>query len=371
MVLTIVIYAVLLITSAVAYKVGATFGFGVATFIGLALIWIIIALSGIVIVPTVRRGVVVRFKKRTGRVLDEGPAYVIPLADEIQLYPYELRTDEVDFNVFSLDRLEITIRGSIQWRPDSANMIQFVEIPENTILKGLNDAVESELGKVSGEKEGDVFIRNRKPLEMLINCIFLLERAPHFHLNPIRPPTPGAPSPGLEFGKSLTEWITSNIPKKEEELNNKLAPEKWEIPIVEEENELKGQLDTIRFFEKNSSRIQIMLTFGKGRSAVEKLYAIEVSVFRLAHIDFSSSTKKALERQRQAKAEAEAAEELQKKKLEIMEDLIAKGVSPGEASAAADVLLGVAAPRQVISLEGASGAIPLLNIPIDKRGGGK
>ena len=365
----------------------------IAVLVGTVVAIIAILANGIVVVPTVRYGVVTRFRRRTGRILTEGIHLVLSFVDQVQIYPHELRTDSLDkIDVFSQDRLEITMQGSAQWRPDKNNLRTFVEIPENTILVGLKDAIKSELGKIAGDKTGDDFIRERKAIETLINCIFRLERPPHFHQNEERN---GSRVIGFEMGESLNRWIddaraaVNKIRNPEEQSKqhkkiDKLDPrlldqDKWQCPTllkVDERGRTVSDLDkegnavwdVIGFYNRNAAKVKLMLDVALETSPIERLYGIDIATFRLADVDFSAATKQALERRRQAIADLGAAEEQQKRKLVIMKELKDQGLTPEQANNAADVIIGVAAPRQVISIEG-GGVLPLLNIQPTKKAG--
>lgn len=338
------------------------------------IIVVVFFLSGFVGVPVAHYGVVTRFGKRTGRVLSEGLNFVAPFIDKARLYSYELRTDSLDkISVFSEDRLDMELKGSVQWRPDKKTLVEFVEIPENTILIGLKDAIKSEIGKIAGEKEGDFFIKERKPLEMLINCIFRLQRPPHYFLNPIVVEEAGGEKiiKGYEFGDSFEKWITEKkeimVEAADQEKIKKIEDArtggKWDIQI---ENE---KLDILKFYKENARWIQLMIELGEDeRSSIEELYHIDISIFRLADVDFTLETKRALEKERQVKAEIVAAKQQQEWKLKIMDELMEKGLDAEKASNAADVIMGVAMPRQVISIEGGN-VVPLMNITPQQKGG--
>lgn len=335
---------------------------------------VVFFLGGFVSVLVAHYGVVTRFGKRTGRVLSEGLNFITPFIDKVRLYSYELRTDSLDkISVFSEDRLDMELKGSVQWRPDKNKLVEFVEIPENTILVGLKDAIKSEIGKIAGEKEGDFFIKERKPLEVLINCIFRLQRPPHYFLNPIVEEVERKRIiKGYEFGDSFDKWIRdkkkimAGVDEDEEKIKkieDARTERMWDIQV---ENE---KLDILKFYKENARWIQLMIELGEDeRSSIEELYHIDISIFRLADVDFTSETKRALEKERQVKAEIVAAKQQQEWKLKIMDELIEKGLDAEKASNAADVIMGVAMPRQVISIEGGN-VVPLMNITPQQKGG--
>lgn len=350
--------------------------------LGGIVIGFVLVISSAVSVPTAHYGIITRLGKRIGKPLPEGLNFVVPFIDKVLIYSIELKTDPLDeISVFSNDRLDIELKGSVQWRPDKKELKGFVEIPENTILVGLKDAIKSEIGKIAGEKKGDFFIRERKALETHINCIFRLQRPPHYFLNP-KESTKGKEQ---EFGKSFTDWINDKreevkgISDDEEKKQKQEKIEKienitnWELPTEREigdDDELidSWKLDIISFYKANARSIQSMIDLGENEtSPIEDLYHINISIFRLADVDFTEGTKRALERKRQVEAEIVAAKQQQKWKLEIMDELIEKGLDAEKASNAADVMMGISEKRQVISIEGGS-VLPLMNITSQKGG---
>lgn len=343
-------------------------------------------LSAAISIPTAHYGVVVRFNERTGRVLNEGLNFIWPFIEKALIYSYELRTDPLEAEVFSKDRQETSLKGSIQWRPDFKNLRRFVEIPENTILVGLKDAIKSEIGKIAGAKDSQVFISERPQLEVLINSIFRLERPPHLHLNFGWTEKEGYLI-SVEMGDSMSKWIQKVQKyvealkkggeageKKAKELSEKLAKiseTEWKILPVKNPGTEEAEWDVLRFYELNASRVKIMLEMvdeEDEQSLIEALYGINISIFRLADVDFAEATKKAMEQKKQIGLKIEAAKQQQKWKLEIMDELMAKGLDAEKASNAADVLMGIATPRQVISIEGGN-VLPLMNITPQQKGG--
>ncbi|MBI2046371.1 MAG: hypothetical protein HYT28_03060 [Parcubacteria group bacterium] len=244
-------------------------------------------------------------------VCDEGLRLKIPFLEKIELFPYELATIPIDVKVFSSDKLEITVQGSVQFRPDKELLEKiYAEMSENAIKVGLVDAVEYELGNIAGSKEGDVFIQSREELGNLINCVLRLKVPPHY-----------------EPHKYSTQ----------EDLyceNGEIQPEK-----------------RIEFYKINKKKIREMLD-GEAqevtlRSPIEERYGFDIVTFALARVDFSAATKKALEEKRQAEARADIMPE----KIKMMQLLGDKGLTPEQANNASDVMLGKAAPRQVHSFE--------------------
>jgi regulator of protease activity HflC (stomatin/prohibitin superfamily) len=71
---------------------------GIAVFMALFLIGglVVLMLNSLVQIPTAHYGLVVMFGERTGRVLDEGLHFLLPLIENVLLVSYELKTMEID-----------------------------------------------------------------------------------------------------------------------------------------------------------------------------------------------------------------------------------------------------------------------------------
>ncbi len=334
--------------------------------IGLIVIAVVIALNAIVIIPTVYFGIVTRFKeriKRNGkvRILREGLNTIAPFIDKVVLFSRELQTKSLSFDVFSMDRLEIKTAGSIQWRPD--NLDVFIEMQEKTIVDGMADAVKSELGKIAGIKEGDNFIRSRRALEIFINCVLRLEKPPHHWVNPVRD-NKGKVEKYEMDEECLKEYLV-DIEKsvKGEEYNEiaeKIEKSRWQLPIVlkEEKGEKEIVLDELSFYEQNITRASFLLEqeaeLKEKLSSIEKLYGIDIAIFRLADVDFSEATKKALESVRQAGAEMEAAQKRQEQKVKMINEYVNMKLPEQLAVNLAETAMTGKATidRKIISLEG-------------------
>lgn len=282
-------------------------------FLLLCLIGLVIA-HGICTVPTFNHGAVRRFKKLTGRKVGPGLVFVLPFIEDVliesagaQETSIELKREPIIVNVISKNRLQIDIKGSIQFRMDPEMIDAYIRLGKDA-LKGIADAIQSELGASAGAKLGDDFISKRTAIQDMINCVLRLEKPPHLI--------------ATAFGYS----------------------EDIVLPT-----------DRLDFYEANMSKIKTALVAKdkSERSKVEKRYGIEIVTFELTHVDFSAETQKALEKLRQAEAEMQAAEEIYKKKLKVYNELRGPGgLTPQQAMNAADITVGQAEKRKVISLEG-------------------
>src|SRR3989344_2923299 len=272
---------------------------------------LVLVLSSAVIVPKVHSGVVLRFNarpKKGARVLHEGLHFLIPFIETVELFSYELVTLDVDETFFTSDRLEVRMKGSVQWRPDRELLKDvFIGGSEEAITNGLRDTIKSELGKVAGTKDGNTFITDREAVDLLINALLRL----------------GAP-----FLPELTpeHRFDQCCPPKEKSSASSRAAEIKVLLAVE------------------SERIQ-------DRSEVEKLFGIDIMRFSLADVGFSKAVTEAFERKKEAEAKREAA----KAKLGVIGQYREVGLEPREALAAAEVSLGEGTQRKVFSLEGLSG----------------
>lgn len=260
---------------------------GWLTVLGLLLIIGTLIVNAIVIVPTVHFGQVLRFKRRTGRILKEGLHFVVPFIDSVELFKSELVTTDVGESFFSKDNLEIMIKGSVQWRPDEALLDStFVEMSENTITKGLVDTIKSELGIIAGTKKGEAFIKDREAISLLINSVLRLSAPPHIAENL-------SPAERLQYYIDNTPVIRKRLADEPKNVND--------------------------------------------RSDLENLYGIDIIRFSLADVDFSQTTKAALEKKKQAEAEMKAAQERFQKKKEIIEQLKSLGIDADAALDSAEV----------------------------------
>ena len=336
--------------------------------LALAVIITVLALNTAIVIPTVHFGVPTRFKKRikkegnTVLILEEGLNFVTPLVDDLlpeNIKSKKLVTQELDAVALSKDKLEITIGGSVQYRP--ANLNVYIEMTEKTIEQGMVEAVESEVGKICGIKNSDVFVEDRTEIEFLIRCVLLLEKPPHYYINKVKTDPASAPEfvMGLilkdetleDLKEKLKEKLTDEkIDEKIDELTEKLAPGKWEMKLVDDE------IDIIRFYKDNVSRINLLFEFDAD-SGVEKLYGIKIAAFRVAKLTFSKKAQEAFEETRAAEAKMAAAEKRLSTKKKILNEYIDMNVPMGQAVNLTETTADVKGiSRQIISVEGSQQA---------------
>ena len=267
------------------------------------------------LVPVVHYGVVTRFGKRTGRVLNEGLNFVVPVVDSVELYEYKLDTKIINFGFFSKDNMEVIIRALVQWRPDwrittEDGKNKFIENGEEAIMQGIDEAVKSAVGAVIGELAALTFINKKKVVEKYLNSILRLNIPPHTKPAMIKP----------ELG---TE----------------------EIPTMAER---------LKFYQKFLSEIDYLLKeegVMNQHSELEERYGIDIVAFTMSDIDFNENTRKALELEGQTKARLKSDELKGRKKAKMTQTFKELGLSPQSAVNSAEVTMGQA-QKEVKSFEG-------------------
>lgn len=270
-------------------------------------------LSSLVVVPAFHFGVVERMGRRTGRIMPEGLKVKIPFFERVELISLELAEISlgekgIDFTTAPPDRLQLTIKGSLQYRPDpgvSENRRNvFITMSEAIIQRGISDAIKDLLGMVGGITPADMFIRRREAVNILINCLLRLANPPH-----------------RQTGVEVDRWIDFYA-----DVNNRQQA----IEALEHERE-----------------------HIEDRSEIERRYGIDIMVFALAEIDFSDEVKKSFEKQRQAKARKDAF----RHKITMARQAKKLGATAQEALNAADVSLDPDVKKQVVSVEGEAGVL--------------
>lgn len=305
------------------------------------LIIVLLALVGCLLVdsfveiPAYHFGVVERFGRRTGRIMDEGLRMKWPFIDRVELISMELVEIDIPVNFTTKDKLQLTCNGSLQYRPDPAverdGRCVFVEMSEEIIKSGISDTIKAKLGALGGVKKGADFIILRHAIADMLNCFFRLERPPH---------------KDHEAGCGIRDC---NLPN-----GNEINAEKLLDFYKYHWAEVKSILDE----ERNNQT----------RSEVETRYGIDIEYYALASIDFSSDTMKAFEKQKQAEARANAF----KSKIKMAKQAQELGASAQVALNSADISLDPSVEKKVVSVEGDVGVLGGLIAAITKgKGGGK
>jgi regulator of protease activity HflC (stomatin/prohibitin superfamily) len=344
--------------------------------LGSAAIIVVLTLNMIATIPTVYFGIPTRFKERIKKgdkvvLLEEGMNFICPLVDDLlpdNIKSRKLTTEEVKATALSKDKLEISLKGSVQYRPEDLNT--YIEMTPKTIKEGMIDAIESELGKICGTKDADIFVEYRSEVELLIQCVLQLERPPHHYINKEKQEDGKTKNvmgaiKALEDKDVKKKLGDEEIDEEIKELTEKLRPEKWNLKeeVIDESTGKKksintGEVDVIDFYKDNVSRISLLFKVPfKKESQVATLYGVKVATFRLSQLSFSKEAQEAFEKMRAAKAEMAAAEKRFGTKVELLRKYIAAGLSPREAVNLVETTSDVkGVTRQIISVEGSQSA---------------
>jgi regulator of protease activity HflC (stomatin/prohibitin superfamily) len=305
--------------------------------------------STLVLVPEEHYGIIRIFTKKTKRCVKEGLTWKIPFIQRVQVFPAKLVTyslyekdGEAAF-VNSEDNLRIIIEGSVQIRPNFNKLYDFAGVTEDSILKGMKDAIEEGLGVIAGQEAAEVFRIKRDTIGLLINCLFRLSRRVDYYLNQNK----------LDKGMATTAYksyynnLLEKIPKEEHlKIEEKLHWDSdWQIYSPDPENADKKIWDVLGFYKQNITKINYMLElesrddYGQ-ESKVEKIYGIDIAQFTISNVDFTKEYKEALEKQQIEVERMKGVDETHKKKLELQKDYMDSGVSPDESLAEASATVG-------------------------------
>lgn len=276
-------------------------------------------------IPAYHFGVVERFGRRTGRIMDEGLHMKLPYIDYVELISTELVEIDVPVNFTTKDKLQLTCNGSLQYRPDylvikeikGVKRCVFVEMSEEIIESGISDTIKAKLGALGGVKEGKDFIELRHAIADMLNCFFRLEKPPH------------------KDHKAGCTVKDCDLPNGNEiDAGRLLDYYKYHW------------LDVKKALDEERESVQT-------RSEVEKRYGIDIEYYALASIDFSTGTMEAFEKQKQAEARASAFD----KKIEMAKKAQSLGASAQVALNSADVSLDPSIKKEVVSVEGDVGVL--------------
>src|SRR3989344_42978 len=238
-----------------------------------------VALDALVIIPGPSYGVHLRFGKRTGKIYEEGLGLKIPIIETVELFSTELDKIVVSANFTAKDKLDLTLIGSLQYRPDShisddpedlnrpardrQGKNTFFAMSDEIIKSGIEDAVKALLGGLGGVYDGQEFIGNRQALGAMINSVLRLEKPRHLNHDSTTCGVPGCTRPKKIDAKDLVDFYNSH----------------W--------MHIKDAVDKRPETEY---------------SPIEIRYGIDIEIFALANVDFSTATKEAFEKEKQALA---------------------------------------------------------------------
>jgi len=282
-------------------------------------VWLLV--NAIVKIPAYHYGVRERFGERIGKAKPEGFCWKIPFIDTVDLVSMELGELDINTNFTTSDKLQLSVRGSLQYRPDPKIVDDnrknvFITMSEGIIKSGIEDAVQSLLGGLGGVYKAKDFIGNRQALADLLNAILRLGIPPHLNHNQTTCEVVSCSFPEHVEAKSLIKFYNKH----------------WKIVrkriIQERHNETE-------------------------HSPIEERYGIDVEAFTLSQVDFSEETKKSFEKEKQAEARGRAF----KTKLSMARDAMTLGAPAQVALNAADVSLDPAINKSVVSVEGEAGVL--------------
>lgn len=318
------------------------------TLIAGLLIFIILFLNSMVKIEATYFAVPTRFGKRLKRVLYEGIRFKWPFVDRVKSeHTYSLKpaTFPIKFTFISKDNRELTLEGLVRWQPDpdikksdvgmiteERNVCRFVDITLETLRRGLNSKIESELGRFGGLNDWIVFKDKRRPVESYLNCILRLEQPPH--TNPLK-----------VLKKQLEKPEYARLIGRLEELGS--TEESPEVPA--EASDPKDMSPRLEFYDIFSGPIGELLreeSKEAERSYDENFYGIDILEFTIEEIGFDEETKKALGEEQRAHDIAGAASVRNEQKLVMAEELREKGkLDPQSAIDSAELNLGQAEKR--------------------------
>jgi len=295
---------------------------------------IVLILNSMVIIPTFKIGLVRTFKRipdKNPRKLEPGLRFILPFVQDVLLetaggepISTELRKMPLEVTVISKDNQKIVVGGTLFFKVDPSLVLTFAKLGKD-LLKGVVNAIESELGVIAGAQTGDDFIKERQAIQDLVNCVLRMKKPPHQRPEEFQAtPEDVKPERRLKFYKHYAKPIKNQI-----------------------KNEKQKKKDI---------------------STVEKRFGIDIETFELTKVSFSEEIMKAREQQEKAKLEMKAAEERQEKKIQMLEILLQKGVPVQEAVNLVESSSG-AAERKIISVEGGGSSLETAAAII--AGGGK
>lgn len=137
-------------------------------------------------VPAMHYGVVSRLGERTGRILNEGPQFVIPLFDKISLYSLEWRPPIQFVAEFTTkNNIHLVVEGALQWRADKdindpkSGKNMFMSRAEEEVDDGLLTEVDSILSTIGSQHDSDDFKGTKDAVEAILACRLQLSNTPH------------------------------------------------------------------------------------------------------------------------------------------------------------------------------------------------
>jgi len=366
--------------------------------------WIIVLgallYQSIIEVPAVHYGNCHAFGKRIGIWFEEG-LHWRSWWWEVKLFPATKLTKKISESFTTKDRVEVTISGVIQYYPDIDLLSSLFEtLSESAIDEGLESLIKQKLGELVSQYNYGDLIERRTQISELINCALRLRREPQFDLR--------------EFATKLLEHILSG---RAEEVKNVLfeqadqdliktikdrgsPPSEKEIAdfietlkkkfegkwLTSDQNGIKPEY-WLEFLELFQRTIRMLLreesdpSQKEERSRTERDYAINIERFNLSDIAWTEKFRDAIERVKQAEAEAQAAAAKGRSVLEIVKSI--REGDPNKGILALDEVNQSTALHAAMAIQGLSGhqtfategggqgttIIPVINAPSQPKGG--
>jgi regulator of protease activity HflC (stomatin/prohibitin superfamily) len=295
-------------------------------------------LTSFVRVSTINYGVVLFFGKRTEKVLDEGPHWILPFGlQTVEMIPCELR--EITFKgaeslkTVTADKVVVEIEGELQYRPASLDatyqyqggnrplILRFLETTDDRITTGLLGAIKNELGAIAGVTPSDDFIKDRELLSLLIDSLLRL-KVPSY----LDGKFPGAP--------------------------------------VDDPNQ------RIPFYNTNRSLVRDDLRDAKDDSVsqLELRYGINIVTLTISKVFFSQKVIEAMEREKEELANKKAIGVKVEQVITGLKDLRDKNkgnLTREQANDVMGVLTGTAQPKIIHDVRGLKGgALPVVKVDL-------
>ncbi len=259
-------------------------------------------------VPTLKIGMVTFLSIRTGRVLEEGPQFVIPWFESVALFDYEVQTIDMEETFFCADNLAVIVEGTLRWRIYK-NLLSTAYVENRqAIASGLPDAIRSEIGSVAGANSALDFKGAWQAISNLINC-------------------------SLKMGTPL--HVAQGI-------------------LPSDRLNFYGDRDSAAIGKLARDRRR-----NEERSEIENRYGIEVIDFSVGRVRYTERTSGVLEEEGQAILRSKAHRVISATKRLIAGDLREDGLRPQEAENAAEVTMNLA-ERKIHTLDGLDRLRPFL-----------
>ena len=280
------------------------------------------------LIPTVHKGVLLRLNERIYDAhdklvaFDEGLCFIIPFLEQVNLFELTLQTlhfapDEKGestgkkggyFTFESADKLEIKMKGYVQYRPDDLNT--FLQMDEETVQHGIQGAIKDEIGAMGGACGGTAFITKREAVRVLANELMRLKEP----------------------------WYVAKKLRMSEAFDDSRVRGKPKVP--------NNYIDNIQEIRKILAHEQNL----PDKSEIEERYGVDIVTVVVEDIDYTDKTKLDFEKKVQAEAQA-SANEVFAKNLKFIIDRLPPGLDDESKVNTAMNILGKI-DRRVLAFEG-------------------